>query len=275
MFSKMFALKKKHRNYLKLTEVKDQGEIIILTFKKPDYIQVKPGQYFAIYPSNYLPREVMKPLLLSIASGSSDEYIQFTCQKAAYTFSIKKTLEIFKFHSGRSILLDGPFGNGFTIDNTQDPILAIGAGSGISLLQSIKHSVNESTPLRVIYSAKDIKNIPNFDEINLWAEDKENYLTLTQTDKIPKGWHQGRINDYLMQTKIDKSTKIIIFGPDIFIKVIVEILQKEAHPLEKIFISSNRIKVGNNENIYSMISDKGKEFLSEEEEDQFKKKLSM
>ncbi|WP_131783836.1 FAD-dependent oxidoreductase [Legionella gresilensis] len=247
---------------------------MVLTFKKPDHIQVKPGQYFAIYPSNHLPREIMKPLLLTIASGSHDDYIQFTFPKAAHRLSIKKILEVFKLHSGRSILLDGPFGNGFTIGDTLDPILIIGAGSGISLLQSIKHSVNTNIPVSVIYSAKDIKNIPNLDEINIWAEDNKNYLTLTQTDVVPRGWYKGRVNDYLMQTEFDKNTRIIICGPDAFIKAVVDIFQEKIHPLENIFISSNHIKMGNNENIYSLESDMGKEFLSEEKE-LSKKKLCM
>ncbi|STX81328.1 anaerobic sulfite reductase subunit B [Legionella busanensis] len=274
MFSKMFELKKKHRNYVKLIDVKEQGKIIVLTFKRPNHIQVKPGQYFAIYPSNHLPREFMKPLLLSIASGSHDDYIQFTFPKAVHRLSIKKILEIFKFHSGHSILLDGPFGNGFTVDDNLAPTLIIGAGSGISLLQSIKHSVNNNISISVIYSAKDIKSIPNLDEINIWAEDKRNYLTLTQTDVVPKGWYKGRVNDYLMQTEFDKDTRIIICGPDVFIKVVANIFQEKNHPLENICISSNYVKIGNNENIYSLNSITGKRFLSEENE-QSKKKLCM
>ncbi|WP_419418558.1 hypothetical protein ACNVED_08305 [Legionella sp. D16C41] len=262
MFSKMFPFVKKQGNYLKLIKVENYNGVMTLTFKKPDFLQVNPGQYFAIYPSRHLPKKIIKPLVLAIFSGSDDDYIKFTFSKAAHTLSVKKALEIFKFHEGKSILLDGPFGKGFTIDNSQEPILVIGAGSGISLIHSIKHSADKDKPINIIYSAKDIENIPNFDEINLWVENKKNYLTLTQAESVPTGWHHGRINDYLLESEIDQNTKILICGPDMFIKAIVDILQEKSYPQEKIFISSNQIKAGDNENIYSIETPCAKNFLA-------------
>lgn len=98
MFSKQLpaAVKvpKKNRQYLKVTKVEDHGEAMTLTFENPNHIQVNPGQYF----STHLPREFMKPLTLAISSGSNDEQLQFTFQKAAHKLSIKGFLESFKFH---------------------------------------------------------------------------------------------------------------------------------------------------------------------------------
>lgn len=249
------------RKTLELLDIKENGNTITYVFDKPNNFVIHAGQYLSLYPTKMAPRAMMKPVLLAIVSGEHDNVIEVSFPKAAYVLSSKNMMQ--HYQSGSNIMIEGPFGNGFQYDASR-PLLMIGAGSGLSLLSSIKRTLEKNplnaqssnssnstslSPVEMIYSTKNLENIPNISDLSRWAAEPNNYFSLTADKKVPTHWHSGRISEHLKTKKISADTQVVLCGPDLFIKDTLIQLQTHGHSLNNIFISHNWIKQGEN-NIY-------------------------
>ena len=180
------------------------------------------------------------------------------------------------FPIGTKLLIDGPHGNGLDLSTTyknKKPLLLIGAGSAITTIRNVVHSISKDQECNILYSAKSIKDIPYLDEVNQWKMNPNNYFSLTQ--EASPDFHHGRINSHLEMRNITGNTNILLCGPDSFIReTALLLLEKHGHEKENIFVSLNdkNAKDGPIYQLTDAILERLKPTISEDAEDSAKKK---
>lgn len=119
--------------------------------------------------------------------------------------------------------LEGPFGE-FKLDKTNNPVLFLAAGTGVTPLNTMIESENKRQ-LTLIYSVKE-------ENLILFKERLENKANLnfipTITDNIPDNWKgkTGRINKELIKESIKPNSEIYICGMQEFVNAMIIALKE-------------------------------------------------
>ena len=96
------------------------------TFRMEFDGDVKPGQFFEIS----IPKYGEAPISVS---GIADGLVDFTIRRVG-----KVTDEVFENYVGDKLLIRGPYGNGFDIDNFKGKeVVIIGGGTGVSPMRGV------------------------------------------------------------------------------------------------------------------------------------------
>ena len=96
------------------------------TFRMSYEGEVKPGQFFEVS----IPKYGEAPISVS---GIGKDYVDLTIRKVG-----RVTNRIFEHYEGNSLLMRGPYGNGFDIENFRGKeVVVVAGGTGLSPVKGI------------------------------------------------------------------------------------------------------------------------------------------
>lgn len=196
--------------------------------------EVKPGQFFEIS----IPKYGEAPISVS---GIGDHTVDFTIRRVG-----KVTNEIFEEYVGSHLLLRGPYGNGFEIENYKGKeLVVIAGGTGLSPVKGVVDYFAAHTE-----EAKSTTLIAGFKNPNciLFRDDFENWEKSISVIKTVDGAEEGYSGKVGMVTKYIpdlpfenvENASFIIVGPPIMIRFAVAEVLKLGVKEEQIWISNER-----------------------------------
>lgn len=217
----------------KILEVIPHTEIEY-TFKMEYHGEVKPGQFFQVS----IPKYGEAPISVS---GIEAHCVHLTIRKVG-----KVTGEVFERYHGQTLMLRGPYGNGFDVaDYENRELFVVAGGTGVSPVRGvIDHFATNPTQvdgLTVIAGFKSKQDMLFRDDFPRWRETTNVILTLdsgeeTATEKI------GLVTKYIPDLVVKDVTtaKAVVVGPPMMMKFAVQALLARGFAEENIWISQER-----------------------------------
>lgn len=195
---------------------------------------VKPGQFFEVS----LPKFGEAPISVS---GIGKDYIELTIRRVG-----KVTNEIFEHYEGDSLLIRGPYGNGFNLDDYRGKeLVVVAGGTGLSpvraLVDHFATHPEEVKNLTLIVGFKTPKDILFFEDIARWKETSEVILTVDCGDDN-FACSVGLVTDHLPEVKhkdIPHAAAIVV-GPPAMMRFTCYGLSDLGYQDENIWISQER-----------------------------------
>ncbi|MCQ2509717.1 MAG: anaerobic sulfite reductase subunit AsrB [Lachnospiraceae bacterium] len=204
------------------------------TFRMTYDGEVKPGQFFEIS----IPKYGEAPISVS---GIADGLVDFTVRRVGAV-----TNEVFENYEGDSLLIRGPYGNGFDIENYKGKeIVIIGGGTGVSPMRGViqyfaahPEDCVSCTVIAGFKSPEDALFKADFEE---W---KKTINVIKTVDRAPEGYDGpvGMVTKYIPDLKFQdvNNAVFICVGPPIMIKFTIMEIQKLGVQEEQIWTSYER-----------------------------------
>ena len=172
-------------------------------------------------------------------------------------FSIKKcgclTSWLHQMDVGQQITIRGPYGNAFPVETElkgQD-LLFIAGGIGLAPLRSVINYVRDNREnygkINIVYGSRSMDDLVDYPEItNEWCKEAgiNVYLTI---DRPQEGWdgHVGFVPNYVTELGFDPQGKVLVCGPTIMIKFVLQGLDKLGFDRTQVFTTLEmRMKCG-------------------------------
>ena len=198
-----------------------------------DSKNVTPGQFFELS----LPKYGEAPISVS---GIGSNYIELTVRSIGVV-----TDELFKYQEGDSLLIRGPYGNGFIAkDYAGGELLIIAGGTGVSPVKAIidyfgNHN-DEVDNLTIITGFKSREDQLFHKAFERWEKQMNVILTFDKGDETKD--NIGLVTKYIPSLKINNlsKAKAIVVGPPIMMKFAVKSLIEKGYKEENIWISHER-----------------------------------
>lgn len=151
-----------------------------------------------------------------------------------------------QLNEGDSLYIRGPYGNGFKLEKLRNhPVLIVAGGIGVcptrSLIQYIMDRRDEFKTFTLFYGTRDPSQQLFLEDLKLWrSSDKIKYYETV--DKADDSWQGsvGVITELFKKTTISADTRVIICGPPIMFKFVINELDKIGIPHENIFVDLER-----------------------------------
>ena len=195
---------------------------------------VKPGQFFEIS----LPKYGEAPISVS---GIADGSIDLTIRRVG-----KVTNEIFEHYVGDHLLLRGPYGNGFDLDDYRGKdLLIIAGGTGLSPVRGvIDHFAahpDERGRMTLICGFKTPRDILFRDDLARWQKQLDLILTVDHAEGNTT-IREGLVTQYIPSLSIGdlSHTAAIVVGPPAMMRFSVQGLLAIGLSEESIWISQER-----------------------------------
>lgn len=195
---------------------------------------VKPGQFFEIS----IPKYGEAPISVS---GIGDNTVDFTIRNVG-----KVTSEIFKLDKGDSLLIRGPYGNGFDVTEYEGKeILLVAGGTGLSPVRGVvdyfaKHP-EKCKSFTLICGFKSPEDVLFKADIERW---KETIHVVQTVDRAPDGYEGpvGMVTKFIPDVKFEdvSNAVAIVVGPPIMMKFVVIEFTKLGIQEEQIWTSQER-----------------------------------
>ncbi len=204
------------------------------TFRMEFDGDVKPGQFFEVS----LPKFGEAPISVS---GIGEGLVDFTIRRVG-----KVTNEVFENYVGDSLLIRGPYGNGFDIDNFKGKeIVIIGGGTGVSpmrgVIQYFASNPDEAVSTTLIAGFKSPDDVLFKADFEEW---EKSINVIKTVDNAPEGYTGlvGMVTKYIPDLKFkDKANAVFIcVGPPIMIKFTIMEIQKLGIEDQQIWTSYER-----------------------------------
>lgn len=172
-------------------------------------------------------------------------------------FSIKKcgclTTWLHQMDVGQQITIRGPYGKPFPVETElkgQD-LLFIAGGIGLAPLRSVINYVRDNRAnygkVSIVYGSRSADDLVDYPEIkNEWCNEAgiDVYLTI---DRPQEGWdgHVGFVPNYVTELGFDPQGKVLVCGPPIMIKFVLQGLDKMGFDRTQVFTTLEmRMKCG-------------------------------
>ena len=204
------------------------------TFRMSFSGAVKPGQFFEIS----IPKYGEAPISVS---GIGENTVDLTIRKVG-----RVTDQIFEAYEGTSLLMRGPYGNGFELENYRGKELVIVAGgTGLSPVKGIVDYFSdhpaEAAGVTLIAGFKSPEHVLFRQDFEQWTET----LNVIQTvDAAPEGYGGlvGMVTRYIpeLPLKDPKQAVFITVGPPVMIRFVIQEILKRGVPEKNIWISHER-----------------------------------
>lgn len=196
--------------------------------------EVKPGQFFEIS----IPKYGEAPISVS---GIGEGTVDFTIRRVG-----KVTNEIFENYVGDTLLIRGPYGNGFDVENYKGKeVVVIAGGTGVSPVRGVvqyfaKH-VEEAKSTTLIAGFRSPSDVLFKADFEYW---KDRINVIKTVDRAPEEYEGpvGMVTKYIPDLKFEdiENTAFICVGPPIMIKFTVMEILKLGVPEKNIWISHER-----------------------------------
>lgn len=204
------------------------------TFRMSFSGEVKPGQFFEVS----IPKYGEAPISVS---GVGQDTVDLTIRKVG-----KVTNQIFEHYEGNTLLMRGPYGNGFDLEIFKGKeVVIIAGGTGLSPVKGIVDYFSDhpqdairTTLIAGFKSPRDILFKQDFEK---W----KNTIQVIQTvDSAPEGYQglTGMVTKYIPDLPISdpESSVFITVGPPVMIKFTIMEILKRGVPESNIWISHER-----------------------------------
>lgn len=204
------------------------------TFRMSYKGEVKPGQFFEVS----IPKYGEAPISVS---GIGEDYIDLTIRRVG-----KVTDEVFEHYIGDTLLLRGPYGNGFDIDLYKGhELVVIAGGTGLSPVRGVvdyfANHKEERQEMTLISGFKTPKDILFLEDLARWKESMNLILTVDSAEE-DTSYQTGLVTEYIpkLGLKDKKNTLAIVVGPPAMMRFSVQGLLEIGIPEENIWISHER-----------------------------------
>lgn len=204
------------------------------TFRMEYTGDVKAGQFFEVS----LPKYGEAPISVS---GIGENFIDLTIRKVG-----RVTNEIFENYVGDTLLLRGPYGNGFDVNDYKNKdIIVMAGGTGLSPVRGVidyfSANANERGAMTLICGFKTPNDILFKDDIENWKKTMEVVLTV-DSDEENSGYNVGLVTQYIPDIKLNdvNNTVAVVVGPPAMMHFSVQGLLKIGIPEQNIWISQER-----------------------------------
>lgn len=195
---------------------------------------VTPGQFFEVS----LPKYGEAPISVS---GIGDDFIDLTIRRVG-----KVTNEVFAHYVGDSLLLRGPYGNGFDLDDYRGKdLIVVAGGTGLSPVRGVidhfaMHPEERGT-MTLICGFKTPQDILFRDDLKRWQQHLDLILTVDNATG-DSTIREGLVTQYIPELALNNSipTAAIVVGPPAMMRFSVQALLAIGLPEENIWISYER-----------------------------------
>lgn len=204
------------------------------TFRMSFSGDVKPGQFFEVS----IPKYGEAPISVS---GIGEDTVDLTIRKVG-----RVTNQIFEHYEGNTLLMRGPYGNGFDISKFQGKeVVVIAGGTGLSPVKGIvdhfSRHPKEAVRTTLIAGFKSPQDILFKEDFKDW----EKTLNVIKTvDAAPESYEglTGMVTKYIPDLPLADipNTVFITVGPPVMIKFTIQEILKRGVPEENIWISHER-----------------------------------
>lgn len=186
--------------------INENNQFRTLRIKRPKDWNFQPGQYLEIRAEN---SNTTRPSILAIASSINDQYIEIT---GRITNDPNHPNYCLNTEMGGYLTITGPLGSSFPFHliTSENSVLVLGGGSGLTALKSVMESLPEGTDVKMIYSSKTEKEILYREQIEKWKSEGH-IITLTQDNA--GNYAEGRITKHIMHQRLNPNPFVFICGP--------------------------------------------------------------
>ncbi len=203
------------------------------TFRMEFTGDVKPGQFFEVS----VPKYGEAPISVS---GIGPNFVDLTIRKVG-----RVTNEVFEKYEGQSLLLRGPYGNGFDVSLYEDgETVVVAGGTGVSPVRGVIQALSDmpnASEKYVIAGFKSPDDMLFRADLKEW--DKKLNLILT-VDGAPEGYEGkiGLVTKYIadLPLKDPSKAKAVVVGPPPMMRFTIIELQKKGFLDENITVSYER-----------------------------------
>lgn len=203
------------------------------TFRMAFSGDVKPGQFFEVS----IPKYGEAPISVS---GIGDGFVDLTIRKVG-----RVTNEVFEKYKGQSLLLRGPYGNGFDIDLYRDgEVVVVAGGTGVSPVRGVIQALSGMPDARDKYVIAGFRSPSDMlfrDDLKVWDEKLNLILTV---DGAPEGYtgNIGLVTGYIADLPLrdPENAKAVVVGPPPMMKFTIIELQKKGFRDDNITVSHER-----------------------------------
>ena len=200
-----------------------------------DAKNVKPGQFFEVS----VPKYGEAPISVS---GIGDDFIDLTIRRVG-----RVTDEVFKFKAGDSVLLRGPYGNGFDTGLYENgEVIVVAGGTGVSPVRGVIEALSKTADAKdkhVIVGFRSPDDMLFREDLKSWAEKLDLILTV---DGVPEGsdykGNIGLVTKYIPDVPIKDlaAAQAVVVGPPAMMKFSVMGLLQKGFKEENIWVSQER-----------------------------------
>ena len=204
------------------------------TFRMAFRGDVKPGQFFEVS----IPKYGEAPISVS---GIGDGFVDLTIRRVG-----KVTNEVFEHYVGDTLLMRGPYGNGFDVVNYKSKeLVIIAGGTGVSPVRGVisyfADHAEQRKDMTLITGFKSVKDVLFKADFPYWRERMNVILTLDSGEETEE--HKiGLVTKYIPDLKLQDVSKAvaIVVGPPAMMRFSVKGLLERGFKEENIWISHER-----------------------------------
>ncbi len=207
---------------------------IEFTFRMAFVGDVKPGQFFEVS----LPKYGEAPISVS---GITEKSVDLTIRKVGHV-----TKEIFEHGVGQTILMRGPYGNGFDLEQYRGKeLIIIAGGTGVSPVRGVidyfAKNPAECKSLTLIAGFKGTKDILFKEDFKEWEKTSNVTLTIDNEEEGFTG-NVGLVTKYIPDLYISNMSNVeaIVVGPPSMMKFATQALIQRGLPENQIWVSQER-----------------------------------
>lgn len=204
------------------------------TFRMEFQGDVKPGQFFEVS----IPKYGEAPISVS---GIGDNFVDLTIRRVG-----KVTNEVFEHYVGGTLLLRGPYGNGFDVsDYAGKDIIVMAGGTGLSPVRGVVdyffNHPEQRGHMTLIAGFKTSHDILFRNDLKIWKKNMDIILTVDCAEE-DVACHVGLVTQYIPQIKLDnvQNTVTVVVGPPAMMRFSVQGLLDIGLPEENVWISQER-----------------------------------
>lgn len=203
------------------------------TFRMEFHGECRPGQFFEVS----MPKFGEAPISIS---GIGPGYVDLTIRKVGVV-----TNEVFEHYKGQTLLLRGPYGNGFDVSLYEEgETVVVAGGTGVSPVRGVIDALSRISDARdkyVIVGFRSPSDMLFRDDLEHWNEKLNLILTV---DGAPEGYEGkiGLVTKYIadLPLKDPKTAKAVVVGPPPMMRFTIIELQKKGFLDENITVSYER-----------------------------------
>ena len=203
------------------------------TFRMRYSGDVKPGQFFEVS----IPKFGEAPISVS---GISEDSVDLTIRRVG-----RVTNEVFEKYVGQTLLMRGPYGNGFDVSlYEKGEVIVVAGGTGVSPVRGVISALAETDDAKdkhVIVGFRSPDDMLFRDDLKVWDGKLDLILTV---DGAPEGYEGkiGLVTKYIPDVPIRDVTKAqaVVVGPPPMMRFTVMGLLEKGFKEENIWVSQER-----------------------------------
>lgn len=204
------------------------------TFRMSFSGSVKPGQFFEVS----IPKYGEAPISVS---GIGADTVDLTIRRVG-----RVTDKIFEHYEGNTLLMRGPYGNGFDINEYKGKeLVIIAGGTGLSPVKGIvdyfcEHP-DEAAGTTLIAGFKSPQDILFKQDFERW---EKTIRVIKTVDSAPESYSglTGMVTKYIPDLPLEapSDAAFITVGPPVMIRCVIQEILKRGVPEQNIWISHER-----------------------------------